>query len=58
MTADELVAILSDPQARISTTPFNTMLFANYMKESGSIKKTPASWKDYFFPEAWGLAGS
>lgn len=57
MTVDELVEILTDPQVRISTTPFNTMLFANYMKESGSIKKTPASWKDYFFPVAHRLAG-
>lgn len=57
MTVDELVEILSDPQVRISTTPFNTMLFANYMKESGSIKKTPASWKDYFFPVAHKLPG-
>jgi NitT/TauT family transport system substrate-binding protein len=58
MTADELVAILADPQARISTTPFNTMLFAIFMKETGSMKKTPASWKDYFFPVAHQLPGS
>ncbi len=57
MTVDELAEILADPQVRISTTPFNTMLFANYMKESGSIKKTPASWKDYFFPVAHKLPG-
>lgn len=57
MTVDELVEILSDPQVRISTTPFNTMLFANYMKDAGSIKKTPASWKDYFFPVAHKLPG-
>ena len=57
LTVDELAEILADPQVRISTTPFNTMLFANYMKESGSIKKTPASWKDYFFPVAHKLPG-
>jgi NitT/TauT family transport system substrate-binding protein len=57
MTVDELVEILTDKQVRISTTPFNTMLFANYMKESGSIRKTPASWKDYFFPVAHKLSG-
>ncbi len=57
MTVDELVEILSDPQVRVSTTPFNTMLFANYMKEAGSIKKAPASWKDYFFPVAHKLPG-
>jgi NitT/TauT family transport system substrate-binding protein len=58
MSLDELVAILSDPQVRISTTPFNTMLFANYMKEAGFIKKAPVSWKDYFFPVAHKLPGS
>jgi NitT/TauT family transport system substrate-binding protein len=58
MTADELAAILSDPQARISTTPFNTMLFAKFMHEAGSIRKAPASWKDYFFPVAHRLPGS
>jgi NitT/TauT family transport system substrate-binding protein len=57
MTVDELVEILTDPQVRVSTTPFNTMLFANYMKDAGSIKKTPASWKDYFFPVAHKLPG-
>lgn len=58
ITVDELVTILSDPQARISTTPFNTMVFANYMREAGSIRKAPASWKDYFFPVAHKLPGS
>lgn len=58
LTVDELVAILSDPQTRISTTPFNTMVFANYMKETGAIKHAPASWKDYFFPVAYGFPGS
>lgn len=57
MALDELVEILTDKDVRISTTPFNTMLFANYMKEAGSIKKTPASWKDYFFPVAHKLSG-
>ena len=52
MTVEELVEILTDPQVRVSTTPYNTMLFANYMKEAGSIRKMPGSWKDYFFPVA------
>lgn len=58
LSIDDLVAILSDLQVRISTTPFNTMLFANYMREAGSIKKAPASWKDYFHPLAHKLSGS
>ena len=58
MSVEELVVILTDKDVRISTTPLNTMLFANYMKEAGSIKKAPASWKDYFFPVAHKLPGS
>ena len=58
LTVDEIVEIVSDKDAKISTTPFNTMLFANFMKDAGSIKKAPASWKDYFFPVAHKLPGS
>jgi NitT/TauT family transport system substrate-binding protein len=58
LTADDLVKILADPQVRIDVTPYNTMLFARYMHDVGSIKHLPASWKDYFWPVAQGLAGS
>ena len=58
LTVDELVSILNDPNARISTTPFNTMIFATYLRETGQIKKTPQSWKDYFFPIAHKYPGS
>jgi NitT/TauT family transport system substrate-binding protein len=58
LTADDLVKILSDPQVRIGVTPHNTMIFANYMHDVGSIKHLPASWKDYFWPVAQGLSGS
>jgi NitT/TauT family transport system substrate-binding protein len=57
LTPEEIVEIIADPQTKISTTPFNTMLFANFMKDAGSIKKAPASWKDYFFPIAHKFAG-
>jgi NitT/TauT family transport system substrate-binding protein len=58
LTADDLVKILADPQVRISVTPYNTMVFAKYMNEVGSIKHLPASWKDYFWPVSQGLDGS
>ena len=58
LTTDDLVQIFSDPQVRIGVTPFNTMLFARYMNEVGSIKHMPASWKDYFWPIAHTLDGS
>jgi NitT/TauT family transport system substrate-binding protein len=58
LTADDLVKILSDPQVRIGVTPHNTMVFAKYMNEVGSLKRMPASWRDYFWPVAQGLPGS
>ncbi|MEP7139105.1 MAG: ABC transporter substrate-binding protein [Caldimonas sp.] len=58
LTADDLIQILADPQVRIGVTPLNTMVFAKYMHEVGSIKHLPASWKDYFWPIAQGLDGS
>ena len=58
LTADDLIQILADPQVRIGVTPFNTMVFAKYMHEVGSIKHMPASWKDYFWPITQSLHGS
>jgi NitT/TauT family transport system substrate-binding protein len=58
LSVDEIVEIIGDKDAKISTTPFNTMLFAKFMKDTGSIKKAPASWKDYFFPVAHKFPGS
>jgi hypothetical protein len=57
MSVDELVEALTDPQVRASTTSFNTMLFTNYMKDEGPIKKMSAGRKDYFFPVAQKLRG-
>lgn len=54
----DLVEILSDPQVRIGLAPLNTMVFAKYMYETGSIKRMPASWKDYFWPVAHDMKGS
>lgn len=58
LTADDLVKILSDPQVRIGVTPHNTMVFAKYMNEVGTLKRLPSSWRDYFWPVAQGLPGS
>ena len=58
LTADDLVKILSDPQVRIGVAPHNTMVFAKYMNEVGTLKRLPSSWRDYFWPVAQGLPGS
>ncbi len=46
------------PATEYSTTPFNTMKFADHMSKVGTLKTKPASWKDYFFPESYALPGS
>jgi NitT/TauT family transport system substrate-binding protein len=38
--------------------PEKTMNDAEFMAAVGTLKVKPASWKDYFFPEAYGLPGS
>ncbi len=57
-TVDELVEIMKAPATEYSTTPYNTMKFADHMLKVGTLKTKPASWKDYFFPESHGLPGS
>jgi NitT/TauT family transport system substrate-binding protein len=41
-----------------TTTPNNTMKYVDFMYKIGSIKVKPDSWKDMFFPNSQGLAGS
>jgi NitT/TauT family transport system substrate-binding protein len=54
----EIVDVLSDPHTKFTTTPENTMKYADFMHSIGSIKNRPASWKDMFFPEIHGAPGS
>jgi NitT/TauT family transport system substrate-binding protein len=55
---DELIEILGDPALRYSLAPSGTMMFAEFMYKTGSIKVKPAGWKDLFFEEAHHLPGS
>jgi NitT/TauT family transport system substrate-binding protein len=55
---DMVGKIVSGSQVHWTMVPENTMKFANFMVEVGRIKVKPASWKDYFFPEAHNLNGS
>jgi NitT/TauT family transport system substrate-binding protein len=41
-----------------TTVPLRTLDAAAFMAAVGTIKVKPESWKDYFFPEAYGLPGS
>ena len=58
LSAEDLVKILTDPQVRIGAEPHNTMVFAKYMHDVGTLSRMPASWKDYFWPVAQGMPGS
>jgi NitT/TauT family transport system substrate-binding protein len=58
MSADEVQALLDDPQFEFTTTPRNMMKIVDFMAEVGHIKVKPTSWKDMFFPEVWNLPGS
>ena len=55
---DMVEQILAGPQVKWTMTPENTMKYADFMAEVGSIKAKPGSWKDLFFPEIRDLPGS
>ena len=58
LTVDFVAAAGSGKDVRWTMVPERTMQGADFMAEVGTIKVHPKSWKDYFFPEAYGLPGS
>jgi NitT/TauT family transport system substrate-binding protein len=58
LTPDLVYSVIAGPQVRWTLTPENTMKYASFMAEVGSIKTPPKSWKDLFFPEIAELPGS
>ena len=57
-TLDEIEKMVTDPDVDYTTTPIGVMKFIEFMNLAGTVKKKPASWKDLFFPIAYGMAGS
>ncbi len=55
---DVLVSQIGDVKRNYSTAPFGMMRVANHMADIKMLKTRPASWQDFFFPEAAGLAGN
>ena len=55
---DALEKMVADPDVDYTTTPVSVMKIVDFMYKVGRIKTKPASWKDMFFPEAYGLNGS
>ena len=58
MSVDELVKIVGDPEAEWTIVPHGTFTYATFMRRIGTVKREAKSWKDLFFPEAHGFAGS
>jgi NitT/TauT family transport system substrate-binding protein len=58
LSHDALVEVLDDPDISFTTTPQNTMRYAEFMHAIGSISNLPESWKDLFFPEIHSRPGS
>ncbi len=55
---DTAARVVSGPQVRWTQVPENTMKFARFMHEAGTLPAAPASWRDYFFPEIHQVSGS
>jgi NitT/TauT family transport system substrate-binding protein len=58
LSLDEVTAIVSGPQVQWTMVPKNTMVYAQFMHQVGSIKLKPERWQDMFFPEIAALPGS
>lgn len=57
-SAQELVELLKEPGVVFEVAPIGMFKFASFMARVGTIKTTPASWKDFFFEDIHGLAGN
>jgi len=55
---ESILKMLNDPLIQFGLTPKNTMKYADFMYQIGSIKVKPHSWKDLFFPEMHALPAS
>jgi NitT/TauT family transport system substrate-binding protein len=53
-----ILSMIKDPEIEFTTAPRNTMGYASFMHRIGSVKNSPASWKDYYFEEIHGAGGS
>ena len=58
LSPDMVGKIVTGSQVRWTMTPENTMKYADFMAEVGTLKAKPESWKDYFFPEIHDEKGS
>jgi NitT/TauT family transport system substrate-binding protein len=50
--------LLADPRFKYDLTPVGTMRWADFMRQVGRIKVSPATWMDLFWPEIHNRGGS
>ena len=55
---EEMVATLNSPGIEFTLVPRNVLPFVDFSYRAGAIKTRPESWKDLFFPVAYGWPGS
>ena len=56
-SVDDIFGMINAPDYAFTLTPQKVYKTAEFMNKIGSIKSTPASWKELFFPEIHGLQG-
>jgi NitT/TauT family transport system substrate-binding protein len=57
-SVEEVLKIVDAEDTAYTMEPKGLMPVVEFMKKTGAIKVAPASWKDMFFPDAHGMAGS
>lgn len=57
-SADEFEAIIREPDISFAAAPKNSLRMVSFMHRVGTLKASPADWKEFFFSSAHGLGGS
>jgi len=50
--------MLNSPDITHTIVPLNSLKYAEFLHQAGSLRNKPASWKDYYFPDMHGVTGS
>tara|TARA_R110000824_G_scaffold288508_6_gene476943 strand:+ start:54735 stop:55748 length:1014 start_codon:yes stop_codon:yes gene_type:complete len=58
LSAEQLTDVLLDPAIMFTSTPQNTMRYARFMYQVGSLRNEPVAWTDMFFPEIHAADGN
>lgn len=58
LSRDFVRRIVEDPENDFTISPYRTFVYADELQKLGVLKNRAASWKDYFFEEAYAQPGS